>query len=277
MIYGIDLSKHNGTVDFKKVKKQGVKFVILRCGYASLSSRSKLYKDEKFEEYYKQAKKEGLHIGVYFYSRCNSKILGLAEAKFILSTIKGKEIDYPVWLDVEDKATFGTVARETLTQSIITCLDYIKKQGYYTGIYTGQYILRDNLIESKLTKYDKWIAQWGKTCTYKGSYGMWQFGGETNLLKPAKVQGVSSKCCDQNYALIDYAKVIRGKGLNGLKATGFKGLTVARLNVRKGASTQYKIITTLNKGICVEIERVQGNWGYVSKYKGWVCLDYIKR
>lgn len=277
MIYGIDLSKHNGNVDFKKVKQQGVKFVILRCGYASLSSRSKLYKDEKFEEYYKGAKAVGLEIGVYFYSRANSNSLGLAEAKFILSTIKGKEITYPVWLDVEDKNTLGTVTRETLTQSIITCLNHIQSQGYYTGIYTGQYILKDYLVENKLTKYDKWIAQWGKTCTYKGQYNMWQFGGETNLLKPAKVQGVSSKCCDQNYALIDYAKVIRGKGFNGLTATGFNGLTVARLNVRKGASTQYKIITTLDKGICVEIERVQGNWGYVSNYKGWVCLDYIKR
>ena len=122
MIYGIDLSKHNGTVDFKKVKEQGVKFVILRCGYASLSNRKNLYKDEKFEEYYKGAKEQGLHIGVYFYSRCNTTSTALNEAKFILSTIKGKEIDYPVWLDVEDVSTLKSDTRETMTNVITTCL-----------------------------------------------------------------------------------------------------------------------------------------------------------
>lgn len=215
MIYGIDLSKHNGIVDFKKVKNSGVKFVILRCGYASLSNRKNLYKDEKFEEYYNGAREVGLSIGVYFYSRANNSQLALEEAKFIMNTIKGKVIDYPVWLDVEDKNTLTSVTRETMTNTLITCLDYIERRGYYTGIYTGQYILRDNLIESKLTKYDKWIAQWGKQCTYKGQYNMWQFGGETNLLKPVKVNGVSSKCCDQNYALIDYSRIIKSKKLNG--------------------------------------------------------------
>lgn len=214
MIYGIDLSKHNGTVDFKKVKSSGVKFVILRCGYASLSDRRNLYKDEKFEEYYNGARQVGLSIGVYFYSRANNSQLALEEGKFILNTIKNKVIDYPVWLDVEDKQTLNSVSRETMTNTIITALEYIESRGYYTGIYTGQYILKDNLIESKLTKYDKWIAQWGKQCTYKGQYNMWQFGGETNLLKSVKVNGVSSKCCDQNYAYIDYSKIIKSKKLN---------------------------------------------------------------
>lgn len=277
MIYGIDLSKHNGTVDFKKVKDQGVKFVILRCGYASLSNRKNLYKDQKFDEYYKGAKEVGLNVGVYFYSRCNTTATALNEAKFILNTIKGKEIDYPIWLDVEDVSTLKSFTRETMTNVIITCLNYIQDKGYYVGIYTGAYILKDYLVENKLSSYDKWIAQWSKSCTYKGSYGMWQFGGETNVLKSPKVKGVSSSSCDQNYALIDYAKIIRARGLNGLSAGGFKGTTTARLNVRTGPSTQYKIITTLNKGLGVEIERVEGNWGYVSKYKGWVCLDYIKK
>ena len=277
MIYGIDLSKHNGRVDFKKVKEQGVKFVILRCGYASLSNRKNLYKDEKFEEYYKGAKEQGLKVGVYFYSRCNTTATALNEAKFILSTIKGKEIDYPVWLDVEDVSTLKSVTRETMTNVIITCLNYIQSQGYYVGMYTGAYILKDYLVENKLTSYDKWIAQWSKNCTYKGSYGMWQFGGETNILKSPKVQGVSSASCDQNYALIDYAKIIRARGLNGLSAGGFKGTTTANLNVRKGRGVNYKIITTIKKGLGVEIERVQGNWGYVSKYKGYVCMDYIKK
>lgn len=277
MIYGIDLSKHNGLVDFKKVKEQGVKFVILRCGYASLSNRSNLYKDPKFEEYYKGAKEVGLNVGVYFYSRCNTTATALSEAKFILNTIKDKELDYPVWLDVEDVSTLKSVTRETMTNVIITCLNYIQSQGYYVGMYTGAYILKDYLVENKLTSYDKWIAQWSKSCTYKGTYGMWQFGGETNILKSPKVQGVSSASCDQNYALIDYANIIKARGLNGLSAQGVYGLTTANLNVRKGRGVNYKIITTIKKGTRLEITKVEGNWGYVSKYKGYVCMDYIKK
>ena len=139
----------------------------------------------------------------------------MPETAFILNTIKNKVIDYPVWLDVEDKQTLTSVSRDTMTNTIITCLEYIESRGYYTGIYTGQYILRDNLIERKLTKYDKWIAQWGTKCTYKGTFNMWQFGGEINKLKSVKVNGVSSKCCDQNYASIEYSKIIKSKKLNG--------------------------------------------------------------
>ena len=66
--------------------------------------------------------------------------------------------------------------------------------------------------ENKLERFDKWIAQWAKYCTYKGNYGMWQFGGETNEIRSNRVAGV---VCDQNYALKDNPKIIKEKGLNG--------------------------------------------------------------
>lgn len=279
MIYGIDLSKHNGTVDFAKVKAAGVKFVILRCGYASLSDRTKLYKDEKFETYYAGAKAAGLGVGSYFYSRCNSETTALAEAKFIYSLIKDKQLDYPFWLDVEDLKTFKSVSKETMTSAIITCLSYLEKKSIYCGIYTGKYLLRDYMVESKLKPYDKWIAQWGKKCTYGGSFGMWQFGGESNALKSVKVPGVSSTSCDQNYAYIDYPSVIKKAGLNGYNTTGTAsktGTTTANLNVRSGRGTNYKVLTTIKKGTSLEITSIKDNWGYVAKYKGYVCMDYIK-
>ena len=279
MIYGIDLSKHNGKVDFNQVKKAGVKFVILRCGYASLSNRTNLYKDEKFEEYYKGAKAAGLGVGTYFYSRCNSDATGLAEAKYIYSLIKDKQFDYPVWLDVEDLNTFKSTTKEKMTSAIITCLEYLEKQKIYCGIYTGKYFLRDYMVESKLKPYDKWIAQWGTKCTYEGGFGMWQFGGETNKLKPVKVAGVSSACCDQNYAYIDYPTVIKKAGLNGYNTTGTKVqkyTTTDNLNVRSGRGTKFKILTTLKKGTSVEVSAVEDNWGYVRQYNGYICMDYVK-
>lgn len=69
-IFGIDVSYHNGTINWAKVKNDGVKFAILRAGRTSLSSSKNMAKDIKFEEYYKGAKSAGLPIGAYYYSRC---------------------------------------------------------------------------------------------------------------------------------------------------------------------------------------------------------------
>lgn len=71
-VWGIDVSKYNHPIDWKKVKNAGVKFAILRVGFASTSNRNKLYVDPYFEEFYKGAKKVGMPVGAYFYSRCNS-------------------------------------------------------------------------------------------------------------------------------------------------------------------------------------------------------------
>ena len=211
-IFGIDLSYHNGTVDFKKVKAEGVEFVILRCGYASTSNRNSYGKDTKFETYYKDAKAAGLAVGSYFYSRCNNNATAKAEAEFILKCIAGKSFEYPIWLDVEDQSTLSSANKETMTTAIETCLDTIKNAGYKVGIYTGIYIIRNNLIQSRIDKYDVWIAQWANSCSYTGNLCMWQFGGETNKLRSVKINGVSSAACDQNYSAIDYA--------NGEESTG---------------------------------------------------------
>ena len=213
-IFGIDLSYHNGTVDFEKVKAEGVEFVILRCGYASTSNRNSYGKDTKFETYYKDAKAAGLAVGSYFYSRCNDNATAKAEAEFILKCIAGKSFEYPIWLDVEDQSTLSSANKETMTTAIETCLDTIKNAGYKVGIYTGVYIVRDNLIQSRIDKYDVWIAQWASSCSYTGNLCMWQFGGETNKLRSVKINGVSSAACDQNYSAIDYAAGEESTGQN---------------------------------------------------------------
>ena len=213
-IFGIDLSHHNGAVDFNKVKAAGVQFVILRCGYASTSNRNSYGKDKKFEEYYSAAKSAGLAIGTYFYSMCNSKETGKAEADFILKTIAGKTFEYPVWLDVENTSNLNSVNKETMTDAVETCLETIKAAGYKVGIYTGVYIARDNLVQSRIDKYDVWIAQWANSCSYSGNLCMWQFGGETNKLRSVKVDGVSSAACDQNYSFVDYAAGETSSGKN---------------------------------------------------------------
>ena len=202
--FGIDISKWQSEFDFNKALQEGVEFVILRGAYA-------MSKDKCFEDFYKQCKSLNIPVGVYHYTRAETVEEARDEANFMLNILKGKQFEYPIWLDVEDN-TQKTLGKDLLTQIITTYLDILEGAGYYVGIYSTYLYLRDYAHIDMLDKYDKWIAQWSTKNTCKKPYGMWQFGGETNKIRTNKVAGVT---CDQNYAYKDYPAIMKKVGLNG--------------------------------------------------------------
>ena len=96
----IDVSYHQGTIDWTKVKNAGIDYVILRAGYRASASGT-LNKDKMFETYIKDAQKAGLKVGAYIYSQAISVEEAEAEANFILNRIKNYTIDLPVVFDYE--------------------------------------------------------------------------------------------------------------------------------------------------------------------------------
>ena len=211
-VFGIDVSKWNGDFDFMKAKSEGVKFAILRGAYACS-------KDIKFEAYYAACKGLQIPVGVYHYSMANNATEARAEANFLIQNVlKGKQFEYPIYMDVEDK-TQAALGKDKLTEIITAFCDTVEKAGYYVGIYSSTSFFQSYTHLSKLERFDKWVAHWAKSCSYKGDYGMWQFGGETNVIRSNKVAGV---VCDQDYALKDYPKIIKDKGLNGYGKTAVK-------------------------------------------------------
>lgn len=204
--FGIDISKWQKGFDFDKAKAEGVEFIILRGAY-SFSG------DSCFEGFYKTCKKKGIPVGVYHYSMAQTVQDAKNEAKLMLSILKGKKLEYPVYLDVEDQIQ-KQLGKDTLTAIIKTYCDTLQDAGYYVGIYSTYYYLRDYTHINKLASYDKWIAQWHTRCSSPTNYGMWQFGGETNKIRSNKVAGV---VCDQNYCYKDYPSIMRKSGLNGFK------------------------------------------------------------
>ena len=202
--FGIDISKWQKGIDINKCKAEGVEFAILRGAYSTK-------KDVCFEDFYAQCKDNGLPVGVYHYSMATSVSDAEKEAKLMLDILKGKQLEYPVYLDVEDKVQ-KALSKNLLTNIIKIYCDTLEKAGYYVGIYYTYIFLKDYTYNDQLDKYDKWIAQWSKTCTSPKPYGMWQFGGETNLIRTNKVAGVT---CDQDYAYKDYHTIIKNAGLNG--------------------------------------------------------------
>lgn len=264
-IFGIDVSYHNGNINWTKVKNDGVKFAILRAGRTSLSSNKNMAKDTKFEEYYKNAKASGLQVGAYYYSRCATVSEGKKEGEFLISLLKGKKFEYPIFLDIEDTEVLKATSKRQLTDAVKAMAEVVEKAGYYVAIYSGKYILRDDLIESELTKYDKWIAQYAKSCTYNEKHTMWQFGGETNLLRSKKISGINSASTDQNYCYVDYPAKIKSLGKNGYTKTA--ATTV------KADSNVKSLQTSLNKSYNCKLD-VDGSLG--SKTKEQIKKHYLK-
>ena len=236
--FGIDISKWQKGFNFDKAKAEGVEFVILRGAYSTS-------KDTCFDDFYKQCKARKIPVGVYHYSMAKTVAEAKKEAEKMLDILKGKQFEYPIYLDVEDK-TQASLGKETLTAIIQTYYDTLEKAGYYVGIYSTYLFLRDYTHIDKLDKYDKWIAQWSKKNTCPIEYGMWQFGGETNNIRTNKVAGV---VCDQDYCYKDYPLIIRNAGLNGFKK-------------QKPSNTNVQEIKPVKSVTELATEVFEGKWGY---------------
>jgi GH25 family lysozyme M1 (1,4-beta-N-acetylmuramidase) len=179
MLKGFDVSKHNGTVDFAKAKEAGLKFVIIRSSFGTDTT------DNEFEENYKKAKAAGLKVGVYHYSYALNSDMALQEAKFVYGLIKDKQLDMPIWFDMEDadgyknRHSVSLYNDKALINSICsTFVNYIQSQGLKCGIYASKSVLTSVVNKSKFNCYF-WNAQWGSTDSIKGT--MWQYTETGNI------------------------------------------------------------------------------------------------
>lgn len=150
----IDISEWNGDINFNKVRNTGVTCVIIRAGYGKDPNQE----DNKFQEYYRQAKSAGLNVGAYWYSYATSVDAAKAEVRNCMKTIQGKEFDLPVFLDVEEYRQ-AVLPRRTLTDIISTFCDGIKSNGFESGLYSAKSMLVDSAYPDELaSKYLIWMA-----------------------------------------------------------------------------------------------------------------------
>lgn len=218
----IDVSSHNGNIDFKKVKAAGINNVIIRCGYTGYGKSHTLNKDSKFETNYKNAKEAGLNVGAYYYAVALTEADAYREANFVLSLLKDKQFELPIYYDVEDvhdtsESGVLTQNMQGLSKALLTAIvnrfcETVEKEGYFVGIYSGKYWFRDSLDMSVLNRYTVWLAHWVSKTDYTGSYALWQY---TNL---GTVNGVSGDV-DMNILYQDFASIIKRLGLNGFTAS----------------------------------------------------------
>ena len=203
MLNGIDVSKHNETIDWQKVKSSGaVDFAILRAGYGRLISQ----KDIQFERNYAECKKYGIPVGCYWYSYASSVSEIQTEARVFLQVIKGKQFEYPVYLDFEEKSQFN-LGKSKCCEMAKAFLDILENAGYYAGIYCSSSYLNSYF------KYTVWCAHYNVyKPSYTGQYDIWQHTAK------GKVNGITggSGYVDMNYCYKeDFPEVIKNAELNG--------------------------------------------------------------
>lgn len=195
---GIDVSKHNGTIDWNKVKAAGVQFAMLRAGYGRYDNQ----KDERFEANYKGATAAGIPVGAYHYSYATTAEQAKQEAEVFLGWIKGKNLTYPVAFDIEDKKQ-ANLGVSVISDIIRAFCETVEAAGYYVVVYANKDWLTNRIDADCKSRYDIWLAQWTSKPTYTGSYGMWQYTSD------GAVDGIAGRV-DMNIAYKDYPSVIAG-------------------------------------------------------------------
>ena len=190
MKWGIDVSRWQGNFNFAKAKQEGVEFAILKAGGGDAG----LYKDGKFDRNYTECMKNNIPAGAYFFGCAMDTATAIKEADYFCKLIAGRTYPMKVWYDVEAKM----LKSKYLANIVVTFIERVKSYGYECGIYASASTLKTLCKTPAINNYPHWVAQWNKKPPTIATE-IWQFGGETNLIRSNKVAGV---VCDQNY-LID--------------------------------------------------------------------------
>lgn len=206
-LVGVDVSKYNGYPNWEKAKADGVQFAILRLG----SGYGGGYVDKTFEYNYRECKKAGIGVGVYVASYLNIS----AEIDMTLKALKGKQLEYPIYFDIEDFSLNGRSYTNTqLTNYTVRYCSEIERAGYYVGIYSNKAFLDSRLYWERIKKYDIWIAHWNKNVNYNGKYAMHQY---TNQGQWHGIQSTGEGGVDTNWCFVDYPSLMKKLGINGYK------------------------------------------------------------
>lgn len=201
---GIDVSKHNGVIDWAKVEASGnVDFAIIRAGYGKSISQ----KDAQFERNYSGAKSVGLPVGAYWYSYALTPAEAEAEARVFINAIAGKQFEFPVYFDIEERKAFQTGMKNCSAMIRAFC-GVMEAAGYWCGVYCSTSAIKAYIDEDTQRRYAMWVAEWNTRCNYPGEIGIWQYS------EKGKIDGISGNV-DLDECYVDYPEFVKAAGRNG--------------------------------------------------------------
>lgn len=206
---GIDVSRYNGAVDWERVKRSGVDFVLLRSSIGD-GTDNITGQDIRFAYNVVEARKAGLMVGAYHYLWAETPEDALTEAKFFVKTLAPYEIDFPAVLDFEDPSQQDNLTNEERTEIAKVFLAEVKRAGYYPMLYTNTNWAENYLNMDELSEYELWLAEWFPEPSYGGDFGIWQYTAY------GYVSGMDGDV-DLDVCTKNYRKIIREGGYNHLE------------------------------------------------------------
>ena len=167
----IDVSTWQGNIDFNKVKKSGIDYVILRAGYGRELDQI----DNRFVENYEKAKAAGLKVGAYWFSYSESVDEAFKEAEACLYCLGGRKLDMPLYYDLEIDSVMERMTKSEYTQMALNFCSVIESAGYRPGIYSSVSVYQTKLDHSRLLRdgISVWNAHWSERCTIECD--VWQY------------------------------------------------------------------------------------------------------
>ena len=193
---GIDVSEHQGRIDWDAVKASGIDFAILRVGFGAPSFGGRV--DYQFNRNISECERLAIPYGVYVYSYAFDNQQAADEASMVIDCLSGHNPRLPVYYDLEDKTIIADGRQSGIASRAQTFCNKISSAGYKPGIYANlnwfNNILTDPVFKSG--SWDHWIAQYNSQCHYTASYSFWQYTSR------GKVSGISGNV-DMNYAYVD--------------------------------------------------------------------------
>ena len=175
---GVDVSEYQGTINWSKVEGSGIHFAMLRVVKGLTGS---MKADAQFERNYKNARNAGIKVGVYRYTYAKNPDQARKEAYKVLDVLDGRELDYPVVLDIEDSGLLTNVSSDSRRSDIVLAFkEVIEDAGYDFAVYASLDWIKNQLDMDKLKNEDLWLARWrsvnkGPGYSGKGNLVMWQY------------------------------------------------------------------------------------------------------
>lgn len=282
---GIDVSRWQTNVDYAKLKRAGVEFVIIQAGFGDVLSYPN-QKDKMFESHYKAAKAAGLHVGAYWYSYATTVNGAKREAQGFLQTIKGKQFDMLVYMDFEEKSQFST-GKNNCSAMVTAFCEELEKNNYWTGLYISRNPLQNYISTEVANRYSLWVAEYANKCNYRGTVDIWQYTSS------ARYNGYSGNL-DGDICYRDYPTLIKNAGKNGYtkpveKTLDTKGMKEGDRNLgvyelksmlslaeaKKLISTHITVDEGFGSGTETVVNELLRKWGY--KQNGIAGEGFVKK
>lgn len=203
-LVGIDVSRHQGNIDWQKVRQAGIDFAIIRVGFRGYGHKGSLNIDDNFHKNIKGALAAGIRVGLYFYSQAIDIQEAIDEASVAVQQAAGYNVTFPIYCDTEYAQTDHSGRADRLdfdvrTDCVVAFCETVRQAGYTAGVYASKSFFYHQLDYSRLSSYQTWLAHYTKNMTDFGfPYQVWQYTDS------ARVYGITQNVVDLNIAYYDY-------------------------------------------------------------------------